>query len=246
MKSSHLIAALGVALHATTHAAPAESDSLLAALKLHYPGTTFTSVAPSQVSGIYEVVMGRKIAYTDKTGRYFMYGSLVDMKTNDDLTAARHETLMRVDVRKLPIRDAIVRVNGTGHRVIYVFSDPDCPFCRRLEPELDKLDDTTFYIFPYPIDQLHPDAGRKARSIWCEGDETARAALWHRAVTSTETIATRECDNPVKRNLALGESLGIQGTPTLVAADGRMLPGMLPAQGIEDWLNAKKAVATAR
>ena len=62
---------------------------------------------------------------------------------------------------------------------------------------------------------------------------------------STEPIETSECDNPLKRNVALGESLGIKGTPTLIAADGRMLPGMLPAQRIEEWLNQKKAVAAA-
>ncbi len=245
MKPSIRLAALSLALHGACHAAPAESDALMAALKRHYPATTFTSIAPSPVKGIYEVVMGRKIAYTDKTGRYFMYGSLVDMKTNDDLTAARSEELTRVDVRKLPIQDAIVRVNGKGRRAIYVFSDPDCPFCRRLEPELDKLDDVTLYIFLYPLESLHSDAARKSQSIWCQGDEKTRASLWHRAVLGGEAIATSECDNPLKRNLALGESLGIRGTPTLIAADGRTLPGMLPAQGIEDWLTRTKSVAAA-
>ena len=243
MKLSLSLATLSLALHGACLAAPSESEALMTALRQHYPATTFTSIAPSPVKGIYEVVMGRKIAYTDKAGRYFMYGSLVDMKTNDDLTAAHSEELTRVDVRKLPIQDAIVRVNGQGRRVIYVFSDPDCPFCRRLEPELDKLDDVTFYIFLYPLEQLHSDAARKAQAIWCQGDEKTRGELWHRVVLGVADIATSECDNPVKRNLALGGSLGIQGTPTLIAADGRTLPGMLPAQGIEAWLDQKRRAA---
>jgi thiol:disulfide interchange protein DsbC len=191
------------------------------------------------------VVVGKKIAYTDRSGRYFMYGSLVDMQTKDDLTAARREELARIDVKKLPIADAIVRVNGKGRRAIYVFSDPDCPFCRRLEPELDKLDDVTVYIFLYPIESLHSDAARKAQSIWCQADERGRPDLWHRVVMRTETIATTECDNPLKRNLALGESLGVLGTPTLVAADGRTLPGMAEAAVIDDWLNHRKTMALA-
>jgi thiol:disulfide interchange protein DsbC len=174
-----------------------------------------------------------------------MYGSLVDMKTNDDLTAARVADLSRVDVKKLPLQDAIVRVNGKGRRTIYVFSDPDCPFCRRLEPELDKLDDVTIYVFLYPLESLHSDAARKAQAIWCEADEKKRLALWHGVVSKTQDVATAECANPLKRNLALGEALGLQGTPTLIAADGRMLPGAAPAAAIEDWLNQKKTVAAA-
>jgi len=235
---------LAVSLSGASHAAN-ESDALLARLKQKYPATTFTSVAPAPVKGLYEVVMGRKIAYTDSSGRFFMVGSLVDMTTNDDLTAARREVLNRIDVRKLPLQDAIVRVNGKGRRTLYVFSDPDCPYCRSLEPELDKLDDVTIYIFLYPIESLHSDAARKAQSIWCQADEKGRPALWHRVVMRTETIGTTECENPIQRNMVLGASLGLQGTPTIVAADGRTLPGMAPAASIEEWLGQTKKVSLA-
>ena len=245
MTPSLRLAALALLVHGSCHAASTEGDALLAALKQKYPATTFTSVAPAPIKGLWEVVMGRKIAYTDASGRYFMYGSLVDMKTNDDLTAARREDLTRVDVRRLPLQDAIARVNGKGRRVVYVFSDPDCPFCRRLEPELDKLDDVTIHTFFYPIESLHSDAARKAQAIWCEADERKRLDLWHRVVLRLDNPASAECDNPLKRNLALGAALGLQGTPTLIAADGRILPGMVPAADIDDWLNKTKAVATA-
>lgn len=245
MTSSLRLAAVLLLMHGACHAATSESDAVLAALKQKFPQTTFTSVAPAPVKGLYEVAMGRKIAYTDRTGRYFMYGSLVDMQTNDDLTAARVAELSRVDVRKLPVQDALVRVNGQGRRTLYVFSDPDCPFCRRLEPELDKLDDVTIYVFLYPLESLHSDAARKAQAIWCEADEKKRLELWHRAVLKTQDVATAECANPLKRNLALGEALGLQGTPTLIAADGRTLPGMVPAAAIEEWLIPKKAAVAA-
>lgn len=243
MKSPLLLAVASVLVHGACLAAPAESETLLAVLKQKYPQTTFTTVTPAAVKGLYEVVMGHRIAYTDTTGRYFMYGSLVDMKTNDDLTAARLTDLSRVDVRKLPLQDALVRVNGKGRRTMYLFSDPDCPFCRRLEPELDKLDDVTIYIFPYPLEALHSDAARKAKAIWCETDEKKRLDLWHGVVMKTQDVSTAECPNPIKRNLALGEALGLQGTPTLIAADGRTLPGAVPAAAIEDWLKASKIAA---
>lgn len=247
MKSTLRHAVLALLAHGACHAATpvSDADALLATLKQQYPTAAITSVTPAPVKGLYEVVLSHKIAYTDGTGRYFVYGSVVDMKTNEDLTAARREEASRVDVTKLPLKDAIVRVNGAGHRKIYVFSDPDCPYCRRLEPELDKLEDATIYIFLYPIDVLHPDANRKSQAIWCQPANDKRLEAWHRAVTGAENPTTAGCDNPVKRNAVLGASLGVVGTPTLVAADGRVLPGMLPAPRIEEWLALPKAVAKA-
>ena len=243
MTSLLRLAALVLLAHAGAHAASAESDTLLATLKQKYPETTFTSVVPAPVRGLYEVVIGRRIVYTDASGRYFMYGSLVDMKNNQDLTAARVADISRVDVSKLPLHDALMRINGKGRRTMYLFSDPDCPYCGRLEPELDKLDDVTIYVFPFPLESLHSDAARKAQAIWCEANEKKRLELWHRVVLKAQDVVTAECPNPLKRNLALGEALGVLGTPTLIAPDGRMLQGAAPAARIEEWLSQKKTAS---
>jgi thiol:disulfide interchange protein DsbC len=70
----------------------------------------------------------------------------------------------RIAFDTLPLADAIKTVRGKGERVIAVFSDPDCPFCRRLETELDKLDNVTLYTFLYPLEGLHPEAKGTRRS----------------------------------------------------------------------------------
>jgi thiol:disulfide interchange protein DsbC len=232
-------------VHAGASQAQAETDALLATLKTKYPTMTIDAVNRTPVPGLYEVVMGRKLAYSDASGRYFMFGSVVDMQRHEDLSAARLEVLSRVDVRTLPLKDSFTRVVGKGRRHLYVFSDPDCPYCRRLEPELDRLDDVTIHTFLYPIAQLHSDAGRKAETIWCQGDDKARWALWHHVVGHDDPVETRQCDNPLERNLVLGQSLGVIGTPTLIATDGRALPGMKPAAFIDGWLEPAKAAAQA-
>jgi thiol:disulfide interchange protein DsbC len=235
---------LAGALVARAQAQPAkDTDAMLATLKARYPALAIDAVNRTPVAGLYEVVMGRKLAYSDATGRYFVFGSVVDMHRREDLSAARLEVLARVDVRGLPLKDAFTRVVGKGRRHVYVFSDPDCPYCRRLEPELDRLDDVTIHTFLYPVAQLHEDAGRKAETIWCQGDDKARGAAWHRIVGSDEPVETRRCGNPLERNLALGQSLGVLGTPTLIAADGRLLTGMKPAAEIDGWLEAGRPVA---
>ena len=187
----------------------------------------------SPVSGIYEVVMGRNIAYTDEHGRYFLFGHLFDLPAQRDLTAEHKDELARIDFNQLPLDDAIKTVHGAGSRVLAVFSDPDCRSCKQLEPEIAKVNDVTIYTFLMPLTQLHPDARTKAISVWCGAD---RVKAWAALMLRNQTPAAANCDHPVDRNVALGERYQISGTPTLIAADGRVMPGAASAAHIEDWL----------
>ena len=207
-------------------------------LKQRYPATRIDQVLPSPLPGIYEVVMGRNVAFSDAEGRYFIFGHLYDMQSQRDLTAERKESLARVDWSALPLENSIKFVNGKGERVLAVFSDPDCPFCKKVEAELARLDNATLYLFPYPIQSLHPNAAAKSAAIWCAPD---RARAWREAVAGVKTpsAATKdECVVPIAANVALAERLGINGTPTLIARDGRLLPGAASAERISAWLDA--------
>lgn len=206
-------------------------------LKELYPATKISAVRESPVPGVYEVVMGRNVAYSDESGRYMIFGHLYDMQAQRDLTAEVKDELNKIDVAALPLADAIKIVKGDGSRKLYVFSDPDCPFCQRLEREtIPDLDNVTIYTFLYPLEGLHPDAKRKAETIWCAKD---RAKAWDDFMTSGKLPEGRtRCDNPVERNIRLGASLGINGTPTIILGDGTMVPGFLPAAELERRLSA--------
>lgn len=199
-------------------------------LKEQYPATKITAVRESPVRGIHEVIMGRNVAYTDESGRYMIFGHLYDMKEQKDLTAGLLDALNRVDVSLLPQADAIRTVRGKGERKLFVFSDPDCPYCKRLEAELAKMDNVTIYTLLYPLEGLHPDARRKAEAIWCAKD---RAKAWEEFMANGKLPDASGCETPIDRNLRLGNTLGVNGTPTIVFADGAVAPGMLPAIEIE-------------
>jgi thiol:disulfide interchange protein DsbC len=209
------------------------AESLEKRLKDLYPATRIERVQTSEIPTVYEVTMGKNSAYTDATGRYFVFGHLYDMKTQRDLTAERMEKQQRIDFSQLPLGDAIKTVRGKGERVLAVFSDPDCPYCKRLEPELDKLNNVTIYTFPYPLESLHPESPNKAVAVWCAPD---RAHAWADLMKTGKAPANKNCDNPIQRNIQLAQRLGVNGTPTLFAADGRMLPGAAPGDRIEQWL----------
>lgn len=206
-------------------------------LKDMYPATRIDHVKTSEIPSLYEVSMGKNAAYTDATGRYFIFGHLYDMKTQRDLTAERLEKQQRIDFAQLPLVDAIKTVRGKGERVLVVFSDPDCPYCKRLEAELEKLDNVTLYTFPYPLEGLHPEATGKAVAAWCAPD---RARAWADLMKTGKVPASKKCDNPIERNVQLAQRLGINGTPTILAADGRMLPGAASSEHIEQWLSESR------
>ena len=213
---------------------------MMATLKKMYPSTTFKEVNRTTVPGIFEVVMGQNIAYVDQTGRYFLFGRLFDMQKQQDLTAAKLDEANKVEIEQLPLADAIKTVKGNGSRVMYVFSDPDCPYCKQLEQNLVGLTDVTIYTFLFPIEGLHPQAKSKAVSIWCSKD---REGAWSALMQKGVVPQAQSCSNPIERNIALAQRFGINGTPTLIAADGRKLPGAASADRIAQWLDAGKGVA---
>ena len=212
------------------------APDMLATLQGKYKGTTFRSVVTSHVPGIYEVTMGQNVAYTDASARYFFFGRLFDMQAQQDLTAEKLDSASKIDTKVLKTGDAIKLVKGNGARTLYVFSDPDCPFCKQLENNLVSLNNVTIYTFLMPLDGLHPDARGKAEAVWCSTD---RAQSWDTLMkTGVAPTGSAKCDTPIDRNLALASSLSITGTPTLISADGRKMPGARSADQISSWLDA--------
>ena len=211
-----------------------ELTSLIGRLQALYPSTRFGEIRPTPWPGVFEVAMGANLAYVDASGQYFLFGHLYDMKAQRDLTAERKDTLARIDFNALPLADAIKDVRGRGSRALAIFSDPDCPHCRRLEAELKGLSDVTIHTFLMPIASLHPQARAKAIAVWCAKD---RLGAWQALMTRDQVPPSADCAHPVDRNVALAERLGVTGTPTLVAADGRVLPGAASAEQINAWLS---------
>jgi thiol:disulfide interchange protein DsbC len=213
------------------------ADELKAMLVAKYPNTKFGAVTPMPINGIYQVITGKNVTYSDATGRYFMFGSIYDMQERKDLTGDVRKSLSAIDWNTLPLKDAIKVVKGDGSREFAVFSDPDCPYCKRLEGELDKLNNFTAYIFPFPIPGLHAGSDVKAKQIWCSKEQ---AKVWHDTLLSGKSpIKVADCTNPIDDNISLANKLHINGTPTLISKDGRTMPGYAPADKLDKWLSAK-------
>jgi thiol:disulfide interchange protein DsbC len=210
-------------------------------LEEKFEGVTIGSVAKSPYFGLYEVLFDDQIVYTDAKANHVIVGSIYDANTKKNLTEARKRQLARVPFESLPLELAMKKVKGNGARKLVVFSDADCPFCARLEKELQNVDNVTIYTFLYPIDQLHPDAARKSRIIWCAPD---RMKAWD-DFFATGALPANDgtCDTPLAATQALGQKLRVNATPTLVFADGSIVPGALPAARLETEFKQAEAAA---
>jgi thiol:disulfide interchange protein DsbC len=209
----------------------AEAAGVKKILEQKFPGADVRGVTKSAYFGLYEVLFDDRIVYTDAKARYLVVGSVFDTESKVNLTEERQRKLKRVDLATLPLDLAIKKVKGNGERTLIVFSDADCPFCHRLEDAMKPVDNVTVYTFLFPIDSLHPDAARKSRMIWCSDD---RLKAWDAFFESGALPDNKgDCDNPIAKTAALGARFKINATPTLMFADGSIVPGALATQRIE-------------
>lgn len=193
---------------------------------------TIRQVNHTPIKGLYEaVVTGNKILYTDVDGKYMLVGNLMDIDNKISITGKRMEELSKINFNELPLDKAIKVVRGDGKRVLTVFSDPDCPYCKKLEEELAKLDNVTIYTFLMPIPSIHPEAEKKAVQIWCQANPAAAWDNWMRKNKMPPTV--KDCTNPISDIMGLGKKLGFDGTPTLAFPNGKTIPSALPKEALE-------------
>ena len=213
----------------------ADEDTLREVMKNTYPELPIKSIQKTDYNDLYEVFIGSQIIYTNDAFDFLIVeGRVVDPKTKIDLTDLRLEELTRVNFNDLPLSDAIKVVKGNGKRKIAIFSDVDCPYCKRLEKkELSNIDNITIYTFLYPL-AIHPEAEEKSKKIWCAKD---RAKAWSDYILNDKLPKNSgDCKTPINKILKLGKDLGISSTPTIILSNGKRVPGAIPYKQLEEYL----------
>lgn len=205
----------------------ANEKNLQKLIEQQYPDIKIQSIKKTSFNDLYEVYLGNQIIYTDKTFKFLIIeGQLVDPKTKTNITAERLADLQRIDFEKLPMDLAIKIKKGNGQKKVAVFSDIDCPFCRKLEKDvLMKLDNVEIYTFIFPL-AIHPEAEQKSLQIWCSDDP---AANWVKFMKTADLPDNKgECASPIDEIQNFAKKYGVQSTPTIVFQDGRRVSGAIP------------------
>lgn len=232
----------GLALHAGVVQADQKLQADLAAkLAKVIPDAKVTSVTPSPIPGLYEVMLGASVLYMTADGRYTLRGDIIDLKTRTNLTDSRRaEARIAAFASEAPRAIEFAPANGRVESTIYVFTDIDCGYCRKLHAEVPKLNAAGVAVqyFAFPRAGLKSESYDKAVAVWCAKDP--RAALT--AAKQGQKPELRKCDNPVADQFELGQSVGVQGTPAVFTEDGEEIGGYIPAPELIKMLKENKLV----
>jgi thiol:disulfide interchange protein DsbC len=244
MRIALFAASIGLAAALCLPAA-AQPDALLERVKTEFkkvaPDANVDSVRKVPYGGLYEVVVGGDIFYTDEKASFLVAGSIIDLKTKENVTEQRMRQVNAIKFETLPLENAIKIVRGNGSRKVAIFEDPNCGYCKRFERDLLGVSDITVYVFLYPI--LSADSVEKSKQIWCAADK-GKAWIDHMARDAAVT-GDSKCTTPVEKNLAFGQSKRVQGTPTIVFENGERIPGAISAADFEKKLAEVKVAQAA-
>lgn len=228
---TRLIAGLGLIALSLAAAADEAAVRRMVQDKLR-GGGQLQSVEKMPFGDLYEVVVrapdGPVIYYVDSGATVIIAGPVIEAKSGRNLTEERSRKLAAIKWQSLPFDSAVTTVRGSGRRKIAVFSDPNCPYCKRFEKDLAKLDDISIHIFLYPV--IKPESVVQTKSVWCSKD---RSKAWNDLMLrDIQPTAKPDCDTPVEKLVTLGRKLGASSTPTWFLENGERYSGALPLEEV--------------
>lgn len=214
----------------------ASTDQIMKRLSLLVADPQSAVIEKTAVPSLYQVSVEGQVIYMSEDGRYFFQGSLIDLKTRDNLTklakAKITKKLMSSADPKSMIRYPAV---GKTKHVISVFSDIDCPYCAKLHKEIPALNAAGVEVryLSFPRSGLNTPSYHKAVSVWCSATPGKTMDL----AMARKSFETKTCENPIKTHMILAQKIGVNGTPNIVLESGEVLPGYVPAKELIKMLN---------
>lgn len=193
------------------------------------PTAPSADISKSQVEGLYQVVLGPNVIYITADAKYLFNGNLIDLDSRENLTEiAKDEARVKVLAEIDPQSMVTFKAQGEEKRTITVFTDIDCPFCKRFHNEVKALNENgiTVRYLAFPRSGPNTPSYHKMVSIWCDKDPVK---AMDDAKNGMEPNNQR-CENPVQMHMMYAQQFGITGTPTMIVDDGSMIPGYVEAK----------------
>ena len=194
------------------------------------------AVAPGPFPGVWEVDVARNgktyPLYLDYSLKYLFNGQFIRLSDMANLTGQRYTDLNRVDVASIPVQDAIRIGSKAAKKTVIVLSDPTCPYCVKLHGEIKKAAakdaDVAFLVMPYPRNRNDKATYRKCLAVVCSKSEKLLDDAYAGKELPEATCKTDAVDETIR----LAERLKIEGTPTMILPDGRLISGSMEAEAL--------------
>lgn len=202
-------------------------DAIRNVLEATQPDMQVEAIAPSPIPGLYEVTTANlQTIYASEDANFFIPGDMYEVVPEGLVNRGelrRNEDRLKL-VNTVPEDEMIIfEADGERQATLTVFTDVDCPYCRKLHDDIDQLNAMGIAVryLAFPRRGPSGETYEKMVSTWCS--DTPQAML-----TSAKrggNIPGADCDNPVARHYELGATVGVRGTPALVLEDGYMING---------------------
>ena len=202
------------------------------------------SVGFAEMPGVFTVVLEgqgqRQPIYVDFSKKYVVSGNIFRLADGKNISESKSsQPVKKIDPTKIPVADAILVGKADAKYKVIVFTDPDCPWCKKLHVELKevvkKAPEIAFQVKLFPL-PMHKDAYAKSKSIVCLKSEDLLDAAISGAPIPPATCET----DAVDKTISLANELGIRGTPAIIFPDGMLKPGFMKADDIIAAVNDKK------
>ncbi|MBS7663542.1 DsbC family protein [Pseudomonas lalucatii] len=230
MRLTRLSAAVALALASTLSLAADPDQAIRQNLLSIQPDMPIEAIAESPMPGLYQVQLkGGRQLYASADGQFVLQGYLYQFKDGQaiNLTEEQESRAIAQQINGVPAKEMVVFPAQQAKTHITVFTDTDCGYCQKLHsevPELNKLGVEVRYL-AFPRQGLQGAAYKELVSVWCAQDRQAAMDL----AKARKDVPEAQCDNPVARQYALGQMIGVSGTPAIVLANGKLIPGYQPA-----------------
>ncbi|MBU6246393.1 MAG: DsbC family protein [Xanthomonadaceae bacterium] len=242
--------ALALSLGAMTMAAPAADAvrdagvpaaaeaAVRAAIASFGPHVRIESIAPSELPGLYRVIASGQMVYVTADGKYMLNGDLVKVDGHKSLGDAAWAAFRKAQLATVPASQRIIYAPPHPKTTLTVFTDVNCGFCRQLHEHIGDFMKAGIAVeyLAWPREGVTTTAGRPTPtytemvSVWCAADRKQAFT----AAKEGHAPPAATCDNPVKAQYALGQRLGVSGTPAVFTPDGRELGGYVTARQVLD------------
>jgi len=195
------------------------------------------------MNSLYEVVAQNRqnrrtmIFYVTKDEQYIIGGTVYD-RNSQNITQARIQEVDKVDISQFPLQDAIVTKKGTGAKKLVLFTDVDCPYCRRANDWLLGQDNYTLYTYLFPLEQIHPQSHSKSTAIFRAIDENAaiQAAFHDKDINAfiKKNMSQEQAEKKLAKHILTAQMVDMQGTPLFILPNGKKISGF-DQRALEDF-----------
>ncbi len=215
----------------------------IAAIHRVNPQVQVDQVDPAPLPGFQEVIVGGQVLYVSDDGKYLMQGSLYDVNARKNLGEASLARARHRLMQTMPLRDRIVFAPANPKYTVTVFTDVECAYCRKFHSEIadyNKQGIAVQYV-AFPRMGLGSDDFKEMVAVWCSADPK-------KALTDAKNdrpVPLKNCTNPVTMQYNLGQRMGLNGTPMVLAEDGTQLGGYVPPEKLRQELDQLAAGAAA-